>query len=278
MSLNVGSQYISKAIVNETKSMENAIICLNKTGTNILEGEKVYIASSNNYSLINYNAFSSIGYTGIAAENINANSSGNVLTIINAPTNTLEIWERVDNKATVVGFFVDGTGTKYAICVLDAQYRAGNLRWGPAYAENILPKYNSNEAALNAKDSATWNMDQIINNYILSNYPSFQYCHQQTLVYNNITYYGLLPNFYELSLIYNNKAKLDNIDITISEYSSKSLSNWNLGGSTTPSTIWSSTAYSNEIWTINKNGGDFTLNTANSTGVVPIFEIPVINK
>ena len=41
----------------------------------------------------------------------------------------LHQYDRVDGKATVAGFWTDGNGQRYAVCVVDAQYRSGNQSW-----------------------------------------------------------------------------------------------------------------------------------------------------
>ena len=253
--------------------------CLNATGSNISEGEKVYIASNTNLSLISYSSFTSLGYTGIASQNIANGASGSVKSYMIEPSQGLNLWDRVDGKGTVTGFFTDGNGTKYAVVVADAAYRTGGLNWSSSLVDTPLPNYSSESAALAATESATFNMDTIRSNYSLSNFPAFNSAYSNTITFGGVTYNGLLPNAAELQMIFTNRENLDALDTTLVDYPSNSLMTWNIGGNSS-SHCWSSTEYDFfTAWNLSSSD-DWYYDSKNDTwnyhyGVVPIFEIPV---
>lgn len=190
---------------------------------------------------------------------------------------TLHQYDRVDGKATVAGFWTDGNGQRYAVCVADAAYRTGNKLWSNSAVETPLPNYSSSEAALAAGESATFNMDTIRNNYDLSTYSSFNSAYSKTITLDGVTYNGLLPNAAELQMIYNDKATLDTYDTTLNSYPSNSLSTWDIGGNSS-SACWSSIeSGSRGAWSLNSSG-TWTASYKNNYyyyGVIPVFEIPV---
>lgn len=251
----------------------------NYTGSNILEGEKVYIASNTNLSLIPYSSFTSLGYTGIAAENIDNGASGKIKTYMKEPhTGTLKQWDRVDGKGTVAGFWTDGNGTKYAVVVADAAYRTGGQLWSNERVDTPLPNYSSESAALAATESATFNMDTIRDNYNLSTYPAFNSAYSKTITFGGVTYNGLLPNAAELQMIFTNREYLDTLDTSLVDYPSNSLTTWNIGGNSS-SYCSSSVEYNNNsAWILGSSGtwnGSGFYKNGSGKGVIPVFEIPV---
>lgn len=250
--------------------------CSNATGSDISEGEKVYIASNTNLSLISYSSFTSLGYTGIAAENIDNGSSGSVKSYMLEPSQGLNLWDRVDGKGTVTGFFTDGNGTKYAVVVADAAYRTGGQKWSTSTVDTPLPNYSSDSEALAATESATFNMDAIRGNYDLSTYPAFNSAYSNTITFDGVTYNGLLPNAAELQMIFTNREYLDTLDTSLVDYPNNDLTTWNIGGNSL-SFCWSSTEcnstgawslHSSDVWT-NRGKSNYSI------GIIPIFEIPV---
>lgn len=271
----IGSQKITPGLFS--KSEGQTIICLNKSGSDIQTGEKVFIAANTNYVLISQNNFStSVGFTGIATENISNNSSGRVSSVLSAPSSGLELYSRIDNKATVAGFYTDGNGTKYAICVVDAQYRSEtSMRWSNDNStDTLLPNY-TRYGTLESLESGSYNTDLILSNYNSSQYPSFEFARNAlSLTYNGTLYKSCLPNTYELQVIYNDRIALDNLDPTLNNYSERSLTIFNCGGSYG---IWSSNEISGVSASAYTNTGtvdDFN-KISTSMGVIPIVEIPV---
>ena len=165
---------------------------------------------------------------------------------------TLHQYDRVDGKATVAGFWTDGNGQRYAVCVVDAAYRSGSgMTWTDYYADTPLPNYSSSSTALAAGESGTWNTGTILNNYTPTNYPAFNFARNAcTVTIDNQNFESCLPNLAELKIIYDNKATLDIYDTTLSNYSARSLSTFTFGGDWG---AWSSTEYyggSYQAWAI----------------------------
>lgn len=195
----------------------------------------------------------------------------------------LKFGDRIDNKATVVGTFESSDLGTVVFAVLDAQYR-GNVRYGIEFLKKEfgLPRYMSQDAALNAKESATYNTNYIINNYnrVRKN-NAFVFC-RDILVGDTECQ---LPNLYELQQIYKNREQLDALDPTVNENPTKTLSKW-IFSDKTDGAAWSSTEghgygegadINGCFWVITNLGIclGFTADSDNSLGVIPIIEIPV---
>jgi len=149
------------------------------------------------------------------------------------------------------------------------------MQWSSEEIDTPLTNYTTSEEVINATESATWNMEQIMNNYTLSNYPAFNFCHNLNLTYNGTTYYGVLPNAPELLMIYNDRVNLDTYDPTLTTYSDKSLSNWNFGNNASSRCFTSNECDSSKIWYLNSSARWFDRGRTLRWGVCPIFEIPV---
>lgn len=187
--------------------------------------------------------------------------------------------DRIGGVATFVGYFdsVDPNSQatqKYAYFVLDAQHRSVTV-FAPSNFETPLPNYNSSTLAYNAKESATWNTNTVLDNF--NNVYAFNNARNpngQSLIVtvDGVPYSPQLPNTYELKQIWENRVALDANDPTLSEYQDKSLTNW--GG-------WA--------WTSNENTSSHQWCVSNlgevgfpssfrpyfDASVYPIFEIPV---
>lgn len=270
----IGSQKITPGLFS--KSEGQTITCINRTGANITTGEKVYIAANSNYTLIPENKFViAYGFTGIATQNIANGSSGKVSCVISEAVSSLDLLSRIDNKATVAGFYTDGNGTKYAVCVVDAQYRSGNgMQWSNNTIDTVLTDY-STVSVLNCLESGTYNTQLILSTYTPSEYGAFNFARNAcSVVYNNVTYQSCLPNVKELQILYENRVLLDSLDPTLSNYSNRSLTEFKCGGD-------------NGLWSSNESGSDIGLyystnygidgirKYSGSNGVCPIIEIPV---
>lgn len=189
---------------------------------------------------------------------------------------TLHQYDRVDGKATVAGFWTDGGGQRYAVCVVDAAYRSWGQKWSTVVVDTSLPNYSSSEAVLAAGESGTYNTDTILNNYTATDYPAFNVARNAcTVTVDNQTFASCLPNTAELQMIWNVRATLDTYDTTLSEYPSYSLSTWNMGLNS-GSRVWSSSEYSSGIaWAFKSSGYCDWFTESNGDGIIPIFEIPV---
>lgn len=193
---------------------------------------------------------------------------------------TLHQYDRVNGKATVAGFWTDGNGQRYAVCVVDAAYRSGSvMAWGAYGTDTMLPSYTSSSAALAAGESGTYNTDIILNNYTSTDYPAFNFAKNAcTVTLDNQNFESCLPNLVELKMLYDDRTTLDTYDPTLSSYSSRSLTEFSFGGWESTKGAWSSNEYSNYwSWLIYSNGNLGSDNKHNSSffGVCPIIEIPV---
>lgn len=188
---------------------------------------------------------------------------------------TLHQYDRVDGKATVAGFWTDGNGQRYAVCVADAAYRIGGQKWSNSSSNTSLSDYDSASRALAAGESATFNMNTIRSNYDLTTYPAFDSAYSKTITLDGITYNGLLPNAAELQMIYNDRTALDTYDSTLTEYQNNSLTTWNIGGNS-DSICWTSIEYFSTAWHLDFSGSLVIDRKSDyNYGIIPIIEIPV---
>ena len=187
----------------------------------------------------------------------------------------LHQYDRVDGKATVAGFWTDGNGQRYAVCVADAQYRSGAHMWSESQDDTPLPNYSSSSAALAAGESGTYNTDTILNNYTATDYEAFNIARNAcTVTVDNKTFTSCLPNLKELDMLYKDRNTLDTYDPTLSSYSSRSLSTWDIGGNSNYN-CWSSTEVDLDAgWSL-ESGSLKKYTKYYSFGVIPIIEIPV---
>ena len=199
---------------------------------------------------------------------------------------TLKFGDRIDNKATVVGTFESSDLGTVIFAVLDSsyyseQYWATGLGGDPEI-DTGLPNYTSEEEVLNAKESATYNTDYILTNYSDKATEAFTYCRSiEPLNFNGKKYNCQLPNAYELQQIYNNRAKLYELDPTTSTNTSYNLAEWTMiNNDDYLTSVWTSNeidAY--DIWIKYKDDTDESWNAEykdlNQCIVIPIIEIPI---
>ena len=191
---------------------------------------------------------------------------------------TLHQYDRVDGKATVAGFWTDGNGQRYAVCVVDAQYRTGGQLWSTVSVDTPLPNYTSDSAALAAGESGTWSTDTILNNYTHTDYPAFNVARNAcTVSVDNQTFETCLPNAAELQMVWNDRVILDTYDTTLTDYPNNSLSTWDIGGGISNSRCWISveynSTYSYYLLSDGSLGGNFKVTY--HCGIIPVIEIPV---
>lgn len=196
------------------------------------------------------------------------------------PTPILKFGDRIDNKATIVGTFESRDLGTLMYAVLDAQYRGNKIRLSSDLYEidTVLPNYETKDEVLAAKESATYNTDNILTNYSDIETEAFTYCRNiEPLNFNGKKYNCQLPNAYELQQIFNMKAELDELDPTAETNSTKKLSNWGFG-SRYPD-VWSSNEKNANgkgyPWELSSDGSWLTGSRRIAIGVVPIIEIPI---
>ena len=189
----------------------------------------------------------------------------------------LHLYDRVDNKATVAGFWTDGDGHRYAVCVVDAAYRSGHQTWSNVTVDTLLPNHNSSTDALVAGESGTWNTDTILNNYTPTDYPAFNIARNAlTITVDNKNFVSCLPNAAELQMIYTDRTALDTYDTTLTEYPNNSLSSWNIGGNSS-SYCLASVEYLYSLTWFLYSSGSWSYGEKNDyyCGIIPVIEIPV---
>lgn len=203
---------------------------------------------------------------------INSNDTINIDMIAETET-TYYFGQRIGGIATVVGQYNSNNGKKYMFALLDSTYYT-KTAWATdfAYSDTGLPNYESSPIYQN-KESATYNTDYILNTYASSfKMEAFQHCRNAgNLTFNGQLYQFQLPNAYEVQQIYNNRAKLYELDPTTSTNTSYNLANWNFNES---SYLWSSNEYnSNHSWNLDSDGSWDTNPKQVQYGVCPIIEI-----
>lgn len=158
---------------------------------------------------------------------------------------------------------------KYAVFVLDAQYRTNNVTFGDANAASLLPQYSGSEA-LSAKESATYNTDVFVNNFSSSQAVAVYTARTAALLsIGGVNYQSQLPNAFELQQIFNSKATLDDLDPTLTNNIGKDLTTW---VNSCSSNVYGESGYITYI--TNSGNIDYAVRSFN-TRIVPVFEIPV---
>lgn len=209
-----------------------------------------------------------------------------IFTSSSSSTPALKFGDRIDNKATVVGTFESRDLGTVVYAVVDAHYRGTNIAWssGLKGVNTGVPAYGSSDDVLNAKESATYNTNMIVQNHNDEKIEAFRHVRGiGNLTFNNKVYLFQLPNAYELQQIYDNREKLDALDPTVTANSNKNLSNWGAGNSW--SAIWSSNEAFMDgeatrdacAWVLDSTGSFYNCaKDADIVGVIPIIEIPVV--
>lgn len=174
------------------------------------------------------------------------------------PASKLVSGDRIDNKATVIGNFIDSNNQEYVVAVLDASYHGSNLAFSNEAIDSVLPNYKTYDLAVAAKESATYNMNQIETNYDITTYPAFNHCKTCTTVtFNKKEYTPLLPNAAEVEMIN---------------------TNWSLVQGTTSTKMtqcWSSNEKHTYAWRRTADAWYNSLKTKTEYAVIPIIEIPI---
>lgn len=228
-----------------------------------------------------YNGFDEVNVSAVTAaidSNIiagNIKSGVNILGVIGtynggqAPTYNLgdTVYDDSNNLVgTVYGFFVDSSNnTRYAVVLLAPAYHTSGaiVTGGGTTPISGLPQYNQ---AADGKmswrgETATSNCDAILAfcSQLSITSPAVSACRALSFVINGTTYYGQLPNYYELLQI---------------------VSAANISGISLDEEIWSSTQQGDyTMWAISCASSDVIntlgMNRFNSNPILPILEIPV---
>jgi hypothetical protein len=175
-----------------------------------------------------------------------------------------------NNEIGTVGtFFTDANGVEYAVVVLDAKDRSASTQWSStANTVTDLPSLNRAVSLFSNKNTATFNTQKILDWCATNNYTSTacSHCRNKSYVLDGITYYGQLPNIYELYTLLANYVSIDTLDNTSGYKLVNLLQNY----------IWASSQYGTETaWCINSYGNINTDNkAATGYGVIPVLEIP----
>lgn len=202
--------------------------------------------------------------------------------------------DRIGDIATFLGYF-NATNRdtdefqRYAVFVLDASYRfisyISIVNYpGSNYGRSPdLPYYITEQEALNATDSATWNTNTVLNNTSTANtFPAFNAARNMASIeINGTTYNSQFPNIYELKKIWENGEALDSYDPTLKNNITFSLKNWDFFSINYCPTCSSTTFSTQGMYGIgrtgnimkNAPGSGATLNS--NFCIIPIFEIPV---
>lgn len=198
-------------------------------------------------------------------------SSGGV-----TPTGKYQLLERIKDDSnneigTISGFFTDANDVEYAVVCLDAQYRLaqGTYCSDTSTAVTDLPLY-STWALWEAKETATFNTQKILDFCTAHSATSTActHCRNNSFTIDGTTYYGQLPNLIELVDICKNYTAIQDLDTSVSQYSS-------LGFPRTSDRTWSSTQYTNaNSWNIYTNGATTNGSKTAKHFVVPVLEIP----
>lgn len=151
------------------------------------------------------------------------NLASTIATIQTGGTPAYQMFSRVkdDNNndvGIVVGYHIDANGNKYAVVCLNAADRKGGGVQFFDSAVNItsLPTYYGDLDRVIAKETATYNTDALLAygtaNYLTSE--AINACRSKSYVIDGTTYYGQVPNTWEMCLIMNSASTINASDPT----------------------------------------------------------------
>jgi len=159
------------------------------------------------------------------------------------PTGKYQLFERVkddrldDGIGTVCGFFHDANNVEYAVVVLDATFRNKNLKYSSlARAVTDLPVYTGSGDFIKLitnvyTNTATYNCDKL-KAWCTSRgetSTALDHCRHYDFIIDNVTYYGQIPNIYELFQIALNHERLGSLDPSEESYSDYTLTTFPSG-------------------------------------------------
>ena len=200
----------------------------------------------------------------------------------------LHLYDRVDGKATVAGFWSDGNGQKYAVCLPDARFRTYDsfigrmLTWSTdTSTDTPLTNYASLEEVIYAQESGTYNTNLFIQTYpsLLDHRNVFYHATEgsckASVTVDGKTFNSCLPNLPEIRILYPIISQLDELDPT-EEGVGIRISNINglfSSNECDSSTVWCVANFTSSTATTRWIAR--TKNNLKVRGVVSIIEIPV---
>jgi hypothetical protein len=252
----------------------------------ISSGGKALLSTGSGSATLITKTITQNGIYNASSDNADGYSSVTV-NVGGTPTGKYQLFERVKEQnnleiGTVCGFFKDANDVEYAVVCLDYIFRASyddNLKFlSSSTTITGLPLYDGNGDYIKLitnvyTNTATYNCDKVIAFCNTSTYTSSActYCRSKSFVIGGTTYYGQIPNTYELFQIALNHERLGALDPTDLDDYNKSLIKFpgrNIMGSDLGDRRGRiSTLYQSGV--VNNNG-----NIADNLPVYPVLEIP----
>ena len=147
---------------------------------------------------------------------------------------------------TVVGIFLDASKNKYAVIGLPSSTFATSLSM-----DNFSSTYFTDQRVWNNHTTATATCNEILGKGGSS---AISHCRNYSYVIEGVTYYGQLPNIYELVMFF-------------------SMAQWISGIPTNTKAISCTSKQSGSNWYVDQDGSPY-YNSGTSGYVMPILEIP----
>lgn len=147
---------------------------------------------------------------------------------------------------TVVGIFFDASKNKYAVVGLQSSTFASGLSMN-----NFSSTYFTNQRVWNNHTTATETCNEILGK---GSSAAVSHCRQYSYVIDGVTYYGQLPNIYELVMFF-------------------SMAQWISGIPSSIKTLSCTAKQSGSNWYVDTDGSPY-YGSGDSGDVMPILEIP----
>jgi len=203
------------------------------------------------------------------------NTYASLVKIPFVPSIPTMLGSRLDNKATVVGVLQDHEGNDYVLAVVDAAYRSGSPILRSPKGASSLPWHRLEKDALADRHTGKYYTDVIIAETSINQNDAIYFATNACSIFlKNMEYKSVLPSLYELTCIYDNRIELDKHDPTLNDYPERSLTNFTFGstGSRSSTARQSTGQY---MWIKNSDGTNNILEYRQSSGVCPVFCIPL---
>ena len=174
---------------------------------------------------------------------------------------------------TVCGYHTDANNQKYAVVCLDAQYRTNSVQYCSDNTTTVtnLPAY-ANASAFDAKETATFNCDKILDfcTLIGGSSSAVSHCRSKSFTIGGVTYYGQLPTINEVMMIFMNRTAINDLDTSASSYPGEIIQ-------TSLFALWSSTQYSNQNGWVGYSSISYDNKTRAPSNyhAAPVLEIPI---
>lgn len=206
--------------------------------------------------------------------------ANDIATIPSGGTTDVPLTRISDDNGNEIGTwymnFVDANDNVFKVVLLDAQFRLNRGKWcsNTTSAVTDMPLYSNLRTSnvWESEETATQNTQLILDFCNAQSFTSTacSHCRSKYFIINGITYYGQLPNVPEMCEIAKKYNRLEELDISSSEYP--------LVNFTESRTIWTSNQRANNSgWNLggSNNYGYLTSNTKNVDYLIcPVLEIP----